>query len=47
MHNIAKMKTDKKSILSEVYQDLETNVRIRTFSYPIQSSYLFLDLRID
>lgn len=41
------MMADKKGILSEVYQDLETNVRIRTFSYPIQSGYLFLDLRID
>lgn len=46
LHNIAKMKIDKKGILSEVYQDLETNVRIRTFSYPIQNGYLFLDLMI-
>ncbi|MET1031539.1 EAL domain-containing protein [Domibacillus tundrae] len=47
LHNIAKMKVDKKGILSEAYRDLETDVRIRTFSYPIQSGYLFLDLTID
>lgn len=47
LHNIAKMKIDEKGILSEEYQDLETNVRIRTFSYPIQNGYLFLDLMVD
>lgn len=46
LQNIAKMKSDKKGILSEPYQDLETNARIRTFSYPLACGYLFLDLII-
>lgn len=44
LENIIKMRKDKKSILSDLYNDIETGEFTRTFSYPLnESDYLFID----
>ncbi|OLN22605.1 hypothetical protein BTO30_08725 [Domibacillus antri] len=47
VYNIARMKMERRGMLSEPYPDLETNLLIRTFSYPIDRGYLFMDIMID
>ncbi|WNF35175.1 EAL-associated domain-containing protein [Bacillaceae bacterium IKA-2] len=45
LETIVRMQYDKRGILSDLYNDIETNEFIRTFSYPINEElYLFLDL---
>lgn len=45
LENIIKMRNEKKGILSDLYNDIETGETIRTFSYPINNKeYIFLDL---
>ncbi|AST91577.1 MULTISPECIES: EAL domain-containing protein [Sutcliffiella] len=45
LENIMKMRVDRKGILSDVYNDIETKEPIRTFSYPItRNLYLYVDL---
>ncbi|WP_156153947.1 hypothetical protein [Domibacillus tundrae] len=50
-HKITRLIDQKlRAVLTEEQRKLvhlETNVRIRTFSYPIQNGYLFLDLMIN
>lgn len=42
--NIIKMRNDKKGILSDLYNDIETGETTRTFSYPLNAhDYLFID----
>lgn len=46
LENMMHMKIWKKGILSDIYSDIETRELIRTFSYPLSSSYfLFIDIR--
>ncbi|MFS0654317.1 EAL-associated domain-containing protein [Bacillus sp. 179-C3.3 HS] len=43
--NILQMRMSGKGFFSDVYSDLETGERIRTFSYPLEEDmYLFIDL---
>ncbi|MGP4042033.1 EAL-associated domain-containing protein [Gracilibacillus sp. D59] len=45
IENVIRMNEERNGILSDLYNDIETGERIRTFSYPIdQSLYLFLDI---
>jgi EAL domain-containing protein (putative c-di-GMP-specific phosphodiesterase class I) len=45
LENIIKMRNEKKGILSDRYNDIETAVAIRTFCLPINSQeFLFIDL---
>ncbi|MDX8047445.1 EAL-associated domain-containing protein [Gracilibacillus sp. S3-1-1] len=45
IENVVQMKVEKSGILSELYNDIETGERIRTFSYPLDGSlYLFMDI---
>ena len=45
LENILKMSEDKKGILSDRYNDIETGATIRTFCLPVESGdYLFIDL---
>ncbi|SEN32444.1 EAL domain, c-di-GMP-specific phosphodiesterase class I (or its enzymatically inactive variant) [Mesobacillus persicus] len=45
LENIIKMRNEKKGILSDRYNDIETGVAIRTFCLPINSQhFLFIDL---
>jgi EAL domain-containing protein (putative c-di-GMP-specific phosphodiesterase class I) len=45
LENIIKMRNEKKGILSDRYNDIETAVAIRTFCLPINSKeFLFIDL---
>ncbi|WP_117160939.1 EAL-associated domain-containing protein [Paraliobacillus sp. X-1268] len=46
LENMMQMKIWKKGILSDIYSDIETRELIRTFSYPLSSSYyLFIDIQ--
>lgn len=48
LENIIKMRTEKKGILSDLYNDIETGEMTRTFSYPLNTQdYLFIDLSYD
>ena len=48
LENIIKMRNDKKGILSDVYNDIETGDITRTFSIPLnRHDYLFIDLSYD
>ncbi len=48
LENIVKMRKDKKSILSDLYNDIETGDSTRTFSYPLNANeYLFIDFSYD
>ena len=48
LENIVKMRNDKKGILSDLYNDIETGDSTRTFSYPLnESEYLFFDFSYD
>lgn len=48
LENIVKMRNDKKGILSDVYNDIETGDSTRTFSYPLtEKEYLFFDFSYD
>jgi EAL domain-containing protein (putative c-di-GMP-specific phosphodiesterase class I) len=48
LENIIKMRNDKKGILSDLYNDIETGETIRTFSYPLNThDYLFIDWSYD
>ena len=43
--NILQMRISGKGFFSDIYSDLETGERIRTFSYPLEGDmYLFIDL---
>ncbi len=45
LENIIRMSYEKKGILSDLYNDIETGENIRTFSYPIDNMhYIFLDI---
>lgn len=45
LENIIKMRKEKRGILSDLYNDLESGENIRTFSYPLNTGhYLFIDL---
>ncbi|SHN36228.1 EAL domain-containing protein [Gracilibacillus kekensis] len=45
IENVIRMKEEKTGILSDIYNDIETGERIRTFSYPLDDSlYLFMDI---
>ncbi|WP_066187293.1 EAL domain-containing protein [Gracilibacillus timonensis] len=45
IENVIRMKEEKTGILSDLYNDIETGERIRTFSYPLDSDYyLFMDI---
>lgn len=45
LENIIKMRNEKKGILSDRYNDIETGVAIRTFCSPVNSQhFLFIDL---
>ncbi len=45
LENIIRMRNEKKGILSDLYNDLETGENIRTFSFPLNTGhYLFIDL---
>ncbi|MFL0472837.1 EAL-associated domain-containing protein [Priestia sp. 179-F W1.4 NHS] len=45
LENIIRMSYEKKGILSDLYNDIETGENIRTFSYPIDNKhYIFLDI---
>ncbi len=48
LENIVKMRNDKKGILSDLYNDIETGDSTRTFSYPLnENEYLFFDFSYD
>lgn len=48
LENIVKMRNNKKGILSDVYNDIETGASTRTFSYPLnENEYLFFDFSYD
>lgn len=48
LENIIKMRNDKKGLLSDLYNDIETGEMTRTFSYPLNANeYLFIDLTYD
>ncbi|WP_102348159.1 EAL domain-containing protein [Bacillus sp. Marseille-P3661] len=45
LEGITRMTIEQKGILSDVYNDVETNQPMRTFSYPLEESYyLFIDI---
>ncbi|KPN13826.1 diguanylate phosphodiesterase [Bacillus australimaris] len=45
LSNILQMRISGKGFFSDIYSDLETGERIRTFSYPLEGDmYLFIDL---
>ena len=45
LENILQMRISGKGFFSDIYSDLETGERIRTFSYPLEGDmYLFIDL---
>ncbi|QGH35457.1 EAL domain-containing protein [Gracilibacillus salitolerans] len=45
IENVIRMKEEQSGILSDLYNDIETGERIRTFSYPLADSlYLFIDI---
>lgn len=45
LENIIRMRKEKKGILSDIYNDIETGENIRTFSFPLNTKhYLFIDL---
>lgn len=45
LENIIKMRNEKRGILSDLYNDIETGENIRTYSYPLNTGhYLFIDL---
>lgn len=45
IENVIRMKEEQSGILSDIYNDIETGERIRTFSYPLDESlYLFMDI---
>lgn len=48
LENILKMRKERKGILSDLYNDIETGENIRTFSYPLKDQqFLFIDLSYD
>lgn len=48
LENILKMRKERKGILSDLYNDIETGENIRTFSYPLKDKqFLFIDLSYD
>ncbi|PWU67560.1 diguanylate phosphodiesterase [Gracilibacillus dipsosauri] len=45
IENVIRMNHDQTGILSDIYNDIETGERIRTFSYPIDENlYVFMDI---
>lgn len=45
IENVIRMKEEQSGILSDLYNDIETGERIRTFSYPLDDAlYLFMDI---
>ncbi|UOQ47032.1 EAL domain-containing protein [Gracilibacillus caseinilyticus] len=45
IENVIRMKEEKTGFLSELYNDIETGERIRTFSFPLDETlYLFMDV---
>jgi EAL domain-containing protein (putative c-di-GMP-specific phosphodiesterase class I) len=48
LETILRMQANDRGILSDVYRDIETGEKIRTFSYPMENgSYLYIDLSYD
>lgn len=48
LENILKMSKERRGILSDLYNDIETGENIRTFSYPLKDKhFLFIDLSYD
>ncbi|GGI14586.1 EAL domain-containing protein [Gottfriedia solisilvae] len=48
LETILKMQANDHGILSDMYRDIETGEKIRTFSYPLENgSYIYIDLSYD
>ncbi|PET71485.1 hypothetical protein CN514_06870 [Bacillus sp. AFS001701] len=48
LETVLKMQSNDQGQLSDMYRDIETGEKIRTFSYPMNNgSYLYIDLSYD
>lgn len=48
LETVLRMKANDRGVLSDMYRDIETGEKIRTFSYPLENGcYLYIDLSYD